>query len=93
MAFAFPEGEAITHSHPSKEPKIDDSGVLLVRVGFFFFFFSSSEVVFPLYPVKNVLRRQGEDSSRAALEPSWSVILGNNPVWSDDMVFRHVYTD
>ena len=46
-----------------------------------------------MYPVKNVLSRQEEDSSTAALEPSWSVLLGNNPVWLDDMVFRHVYTD
>ena len=37
MGFAFPAGEAITHSHPSREPKIDDSGVLLVRVFVFFF--------------------------------------------------------
>lgn len=38
MAFAFPAGEAITHSHPSREPKIDDLGVLLVGVFYFLLF-------------------------------------------------------
>lgn len=51
MAFDFPAGEAITHSHSSREPKIDDLGVLLASV-FLFFLFHPFIIFFqlPLYP-------------------------------------------
>ena len=43
MASAFPSREALTHSHPSREPKIEDSGISLVRMfgAFCFLFFLS----------------------------------------------------
>lgn len=65
-------GEAIMHSHPSREPKIDDSGILLVSVSVFlsFFFFSAEKVCFHCTLSKNVLSSQGKDSSAAALEPN-----------------------
>lgn len=73
MAFDFPAGEAITHSHSSREPKIDDLGVLLASVFFFFFYFTLSLFFFNslcILPSKIFLSSQGKYSSTAALEPS-----------------------
>lgn len=70
MAFDFPAGEAITHSHSSREHKIDDLGVLLASDflfhSFIIIFFSSLCIL----PSKNFLNNQGQDSSTAVLEPS-----------------------